>query len=280
MNIKHQDFKIPIGNSFLKLGNEPTIMGILNVTPDSFSDGGKFTNVNTALKQAKKMIKHGAKIIDIGGESTRPNATKTPEQEELDRVIPIIKALNKAKLNTFISIDTYKANVADKALQSGAHIINDVCGLQNEPEMANVAANHNAPIIIMHWDKKRDISRDIIEEMKRFFEKSLTIAKDAGIKTEKIILDPGFGFAKTLKENYEILRRFDELQTLGFALLNGTSNKSMIGNLLDIPTKKRLSGTIATNIIAYNKGAHIFRVHNVKENSYALKVTQATNTNI
>jgi dihydropteroate synthase len=272
----HKNYKITGSDFSLELGKKPTMMGILNITPDSFFDGGKYENIDQSVEQAKSMVAQGAKIIDIGGESTRPSSTKTPMQVELDRVIPILEKLSEENLDTLYSIDSYKALIADQAIQSGAHIINDVRGLQAEAEMADVAALHNVPIIIMHWDKKRDNSKDIIDEMRRFFEKSLLIAKDAGIANDKIVLDPGFGFAKSLGENYEILRRFDELKQFKFPLVCGTSNKSMIGNLLDIPTKERLAGTIATNLLAYTKGAHIFRVHEVKENLQALRIANAT----
>jgi len=273
--MKHIQFEIAVNDKTLTLGSDPIVMGILNTTPDSFSDGGKFEQIDLAIEQAQIMVQQGASIIDVGGESTRPKAKQTPIQTELDRVIPLIKKLSQEDLNTLISIDSYKALVADQALQSGAHIINDVSGLQAEPEIADVAVLHNAPVMIMHWDKKRDHDKDIIDEIKRFFDKSLHIANNAGLKENQIILDPGFGFAKTLAENYEILRRFDELATLGYPFICGTSRKSMIGNLLNIPLNERLSGTITTNVLAYTKGAHIFRVHDVKENLQALLVAKA-----
>ncbi len=272
----HKEFEIQTQNKKLKLGQDPVLMGILNITPDSFSDGGSFEKIERAIEHAFFLVKSGADIIDVGGESTRPKAAETPMQVELDRVIPVIERLKQAKQNSLISIDSYKALVVDQAIQSGADIINDVSGLQREPEIADIVALHNVPVIIMHWDKQRNTDKDIIDEMHRFFEKSLLIAKNAGISDSQIILDPGFGFAKSLEDNYEVLRRFDELQALGYPLVCGTSNKSMIGNLLNIPTKERLSGTIASNIIAYNGGAHIFRVHDVKENLQALKVAKAS----
>lgn len=273
---KHKNYKIRIGRKILKLGSDPVIMGILNVTPDSFSDGGLYQGAYGALEHARKMLKEGANIIDVGGESTRPEAISLNTQTEISRVMPIIEILKEHEPKAIISVDTYKAEVAESAILKGAKIINDVSGLQRDKEIADVASKHDAPVIIMHWDKKRSKRKDIIGEIKKYFEKSLTIAKDAGIKDNKIILDPGFGFAKSLQENYEILRRLDELHSLNFPILVGTSNKSMIGNLLDIPIDQRLGGTIATNIIAYNKFAHIFRVHNVQENKRALKVARAT----
>ncbi len=272
----HKTFEIPIGNKSLKLGKKPIMMGILNTTPDSFSDGGNFEQEKFALEHARSMIKGGATIIDIGGESTRPKAKETPLQVEIDRVIPLIEKISKENLDCIISIDTYKPLVADQAIQSGANIINDVSGLQREVEMADIAKLHNVPIIIMHWDKNRNTSNDIIKEMKYYFEKSLNIAKKAGLRDNQIILDPGFGFAKSLDDNYEILNRFSEFHSLGYPLVCGTSNKSMIGNLLNIPIEERLSGTIASNIMAYIKGAHIFRIHAVKENLQALQIAKAT----
>lgn len=272
----HKNYKIQISKKSLKLGIDPVIMGILNITPDSFSDGGLYRGAYNALEHARKMLNEGAKIIDIGGESTRPEAISVNTQSELNRVMPIIELLSEHEPNALISVDTYKAEVAEKALLNGAKIINDVSGLQRDKEIANVVSKHNVPVIIMHWDKNRNRKKDIISEIKKYFEKSLTIAKDAGIKRNKIILDPGFGFAKNLKENYQILRRLDELHSLNFPILVGTSNKSMIGNLLDAPLDQRLAGTITTNIIAYNHFAHIFRVHNVQENQKALKVAKAT----
>lgn len=273
----HKRFSIPLADDrTLELGPSPIIMGILNVTPDSFSDGGAHETPQNALTQTRNMIAEGADIIDIGGESTRPGADEISVQDELDRVIPVFEAITKASLKTYLSIDTYKALIADQALQSGAHIINDVYGLQREPEIADVAALHKAPVIIMHWDATRDTTKDIIAEMTRYFDTSRAIASKAGIPDNQIILDPGFGFGKNLSENYEILRRLDELHTLGLPLLAGTSRKSMIGKLLNVPTEERIAGTIATNVLAYNAGAHVFRVHDVREHHDALRIAHAT----
>ncbi len=273
---KHKEYKVKIGRRVLKLGSSPTIMGILNVTPDSFSDGGLHKGPYSALEHARKMLMQGAHIIDVGGESTRPEAVKVFKQEELDRIMPFLTLIKEHEPNAIISIDSYKAEVAKQAVLNGAKIVNDVNGLQGEPEMAEIVADFDVAVIIMHWDKKRNRHKDIMGEIKRFFEKSLKIAQKARIKKERIILDPGFGFAKSFKENYEILRRLEELHNLGFPILIGTSNKSMIGHLLDIEVHERLAGTIATNIIGYEKGAHIFRVHNIEKNMQALKVAHAT----
>ncbi len=273
---EHKDFTLKFGAKSLKLGKEPVIMGILNVTPDSFSDGGLHKGPYSGLEHTRKMLREGADIIDIGGESTRPEAVKILSKEELSRVLPALDLLQQHEPEAIISIDTYKAEVAEKALKRGVNIVNDVNGLQGNVDIASVVAKYKAAVIIMHNDKKRSKKNDIMDEIKRYFEKSLQIASDAGIDKNRIVLDPGFGFAKNHKENYEIMRRLDELHSLNFPLLIGTSNKSMIGKVLDVPICQRLGGTIATNVYTYNKGAHIFRVHDVKENLNALKIAKAT----
>lgn len=260
----------------LKLGPDPVMMGILNVTPDSFSDGGDFTALDVAVSQARQLVADGAHIIDVGGESTRPGSAEVGVQAELDRVMPVLDALAEVELATPVSIDTYKALVADQAVQAGAKIINDVWGFQRDPEIVDVAAHHNVPVIAMHWDTARDTSRDIIDEMKRWLSRSIELALNAGVRREQIILDPGFGFAKTFTENYILLNRLEELHALGFPLLIGTSRKSMIGKLLDLPPKEREAGTIATSVISFMKGGHIFRVHNVRQNLESLRVAHAT----
>lgn len=272
----HIAFDVPLGDGVLHLGPAPRVMGILNVTPDSFSDGGDFARLDLAINQAKAMVAEGADIIDVGGESTRPGSEPVGVQAELDRVMPVLDALNEAQLGVPVSIDTYKALVADQAVQAGAAIINDVWGFQREPEIADVAALHGVPLIAMHWDTARDTDKDIIGEMKRWLERSVQIALDAGVSRDKIVIDPGFGFGKTFAENYILLNRLEELHTMGFPLLIGTSRKSMIGKLLDVEPKQRVAGTLATTAIAYMKGGHIFRVHDIRANSDALRVAQAT----
>jgi len=272
----HRDFTVPLPDGQLRLGRRPVMMGILNVTPDSFSDGGRHVAVEAAVAQAKAMLAEGAELIDIGGESTRPGAEKLPAQAELDRVMPVFDGLRAAGFAAPLSIDTYKAVVADQAVQAGAVLINDVHGLQREPEIADVAALYGVPLIIMHWDAGRDAGKDILAEMIRFFEKSLHIAETAGVSRHKLILDPGFGFGKSLSENYELLRRLGELRDLGLPLLVGTSRKSMIGRVLGVDTGQRLAGTIASSVIAYCGGAHIFRVHDVRPNRDALRIAEAT----
>lgn len=272
----HICYDVPMDGGVLKLGRDPLVMGILNVTPDSFSDGRDFSAVDAAVAHADALLAEGADILDIGGESTRPGSEEVPVQEELDRVMPVLDGLAQRGIDKPISIDTYKALVADQAIQAGAKIINDVRGLQRDPEIADVAAHHGAPVIAMHWDPERDRSLDLIDEMRRWLERSIEVALKAGIAREKIILDPGFGFAKSFEENYSLLNRLDELHSLGFPLLVGTSRKRMIGNLLDLPPKERVAGTVATSVLGYLKGGHIFRVHDVRPNRDALRVSSAT----
>ena len=255
----------------------PVVMGILNATPDSFSDGG----VHLApRRRPEDGAAHGCAkaqhILDIGGESTRPGSEPVGVQEELDRVLPVLDAIAAAELDALVSIDTRHALVADQALQSGAHILNDVEGLQGEPELAEIAAAYEAPVIAMHWDRHRDTAQDVIAEMKRFFDRRSTSPPRPAYGRDRLILDPGFGFAKTLAENYEILRP-SRLNSACSACrsLSGTSRKSMIGHLLDVPPDQRLAGTIATSVLAYERGAHIFRVHDVRPNRDALRVAEA-----
>ena len=277
----HTTHTIPLpGRPPLVLGPTPLVMGILNVTPDSFSDGGRHDLVDSAVAHARQMIAEGADIIDIGGESTRPGAEPVGVQQELDRVMPVIDALVAVGITTPISIDTYKPLVADQAIQAGAAIINDVHGLQGAPQMAEVAALHDVPVIVMHWERERDQSIPLLDSMAAYFERSIAIATAAGVAPERLILDPGFGFGKTLDENYAILRQLAgitrENRRQACGMLVGTSRKSMIGKLLDTPADQRLAGTIATTVIGYLNGGHIFRVHDVRANRDALRVAQAT----
>lgn len=262
----------------LVLGRRALVMGILNVTPDSFSDGGAHNAVDAALTHARKMLTEGADILDIGGESTRPGAEPVGVQEELDRVLPVIDAIRAAGIATPISIDTMKPLVAHQALEAGADIINDVNGLLGAPEMAEIAALFDAPVIAMHWDRDWTAETDPIPAMSSYFENSLAIAARAGIDASRVILDPGFGFTKTLTQNYSILRQLTDL-THAFpsnAMLVGTSRKSMIGKLLDNQPSERLAGTLATTVQGYERGGHIFRVHDVAPNRDALRVAEAT----
>ena len=273
----HTTHTIPLpGRAPLILGQTPLVMGILNVTPDSFSDGGQHNLLDSALAHARQMIAEGADIIDIGGESTRPGSEPVGVQEELDRVMPVIDALVADGIGVPLSIDTYKPLVADQAIQAGATIINDVHGLQGAPQMAEVAALHNVPVIAMHWQKNRDTTRPLFDDMQDYFARSIALAERAGMGRDRLILDPGFGFGKSLAENYQLLAGFLAACPQQFPILIGTSRKSMIGKLLDNTPDQRLAGTIATTVLGYVNGGHIFRVHDVRANRDALRVAQAT----
>ncbi|MGE7696513.1 dihydropteroate synthase [Lysinibacillus sp. NPDC094177] len=243
---------------------ETFVMGILNITPDSFSDGGKYNNVEAAVAQAKKMVAEGAKIIDVGGESTRPGYERVSDEDEIARIVPVIQAL-VAEVPAVISVDTYKANVARAAIEAGAHIINDIWGAKAEPEIAQVAADLNVPIILMHNRDNTDYGANFWMAAKADLEKSIAIAKDAGIPDSHIILDPGIGFAKTTAQNIEMMQHLDDLVAMGYPVLLATSRKSMIGNVLKLPVEERLEGTGATVVYGIEKGCHMIRVHDVKE---------------
>ena len=224
---------IQCGNYKLDYYKKTLIMGILNVTPDSFSDGGKFNEVERAVQQVKKMVANGADIIDVGGESTRPGYASVSLDEELSRVVPIIQAISQ-EVDIPISIDTYKAETAKQAIEAGAHIINDVWGAVREPEIAKVAAQKNVPIILMHNRDNRDYD-DFITDVLKDMQASITIAKKANVKEGNIILDPGIGFAKDLSENLLMMQNLDKLVALGYPVLLATSRKRMIGEILDLP---------------------------------------------
>ncbi|WP_209436970.1 dihydropteroate synthase [Methylobacterium variabile] len=251
-------------------------MGILNVTPDSFSDGGRFQDLDAAQGQAARLIEEGAALLDIGGESTRPGHTPVPAEEEQARVLPAIRALSPA-LSVPISIDTYKASTAEAALKAGARIVNDVWGLQREPEIARVAAHHGAPVVVMHNRERVDPSLDIVDEMLAFFERSLAIARRAGIPDRDIVLDPGIGFGKSWEQHLEALRRLAELKALGFPLLVGVSRKSVLGRIHNAATAPadRLYGSIAAHVTAASLGADIVRVHDVRPHVEACQVVDA-----
>lgn len=249
------------------------VMGILNVTPDSFSDGGKFQGVDAALKRAETMKIEGADIIDIGGESTRPGYTPVSEAEEMDRILPIVEAI-KDRIDIPISVDTYKSNVAEAAIQAGADLINDIWGLKADSQMANVIARYDVACCLMHNRKNADYV-DFMEEMMRDLQESIMIAKKAGIAEQKIILDPGVGFAKSYEQNLTAIRSLDQLNKLGYPVLLGTSRKSVIGLTLDLPSDERLEGTLVTTVVAAEKGAAFVRVHDVKENKRAIQMANA-----
>lgn len=258
------------------LGRRTLIMGILNVTPDSFSDGGLFAGEAQALAQAERLAGEGAAILDIGGESTRPGHTPISAEEEQARVLPVIRAL-AGRLTVPISIDTYKASTARAALEAGARIVNDVWGLQREPDIASVAAGHGAPVIVMHNRETIDPGIDIVADMLAFFERSLAIARRAGIPDGDIVLDPGVGFGKTWDQHLEALRRLPEIRALGFPLLVGVSRKSLLGRLHDRETKPadRLYGSLAAHALAGTLGADIVRVHDVAAHVDAMRVVDA-----
>jgi len=258
------------------LGQRILVMGILNVTPDSFSDGGRFNDYQAALDRALTMVEQGADILDIGGESTRPGATIVSAEEEVARVVPIIAQL-AAVVPVPISIDTYKSATARAALEAGAEIVNDVWGLQHDPEIANVAAEFGAPVVIMHNRKQADPELDIIADMRRFFDVSLSIAQQAGISDNNIILDPGIGFGKTQQQHFDILLRLDELKAFGFPVLIGASRKSMIGNIVQRPPQERMAGSLAVHTLAAANGADIIRAHDVAEHVDSARIVDAFN---
>lgn len=246
------------------------VMGILNVTPDSFSDGGKYTSADRAMAQAEQMIADGADIIDIGGESTRPGHTQISAQEEIKRVVPIIKALS-SRSEVLISIDTYKAAVAKAAVEAGAHIINDIWGAKYDPEIARVAAEKNVPIILTH--NRSDTSyTDFWKDVRYDLEESIELVLEAGVDSKKIWLDPGIGFAKTTAQNIEMMQHLDQLVAMGYPVLLGTSRKSIVGKVLNLPVTERLEGSLATVCYGVQKGCQIVRVHDVKETSRAVRM--------
>ncbi|MFC7372336.1 dihydropteroate synthase [Fictibacillus iocasae] len=264
---------IQAGSHTLDFSKKTYVMGILNATPDSFSDGGKFNHIETAVKHAKQMIADGADIIDVGGESTRPGAEKVGLDEELSRVIPLIEALSK-EIPVPISIDTYKAEVARQAILAGAHIINDVWGAKADPLMAATAAELDVPIILMHNRDNTDYE-DFMQDMIADLKHSIAIAVKAGVRPENIILDPGIGFVKTYEQNLETMRRLDEIAAIGYPVLLGTSRKSMIGKALDLPVTERMEGTGATVCLGIERGCSIVRVHDVKEIARMTKMMDA-----
>lgn len=252
----------------------PRIMGILNVTPDSFSDGGRFAAVENAVAHARAMAAEGADVIDIGGESTRPGYQAVDAEEEVRRVVPAIRAVKQA-VDAPISIDTMKAKVAAAALAAGAQIVNDVWGLQRDPDIARVAAEHGAPVVVMHHRTEVDPALDIVEDMRRFLGRSIEIAQKAGIPDAAIALDPGVGFGKTVQQNLMAIRRVDALAAMGFPVLLGTSRKSLIGHIIERKPEERVFGTVATSVLGWRQGAVMFRVHDVRANRDALLVAQA-----
>lgn len=265
--------------SWLKHQPHTLIMGILNMTPDSFSDGGQFKYHDQAIDYALEMVKEGANIIDIGGESTRPGAKVVQLEEELMRTIPIIEAI-RLKSDCLISIDTYKSKVAKAALDAGADMVNDISGLTFDHNMAALAAERNVPVIIMHikgkpGDMQKNPNYDnLIKEIKAFFEVQIAIAKRAGIDSGNIILDPGIGFGKLLEDNFEIIRELGQISTMGYPVLLGPSRKSFIGLALDLPIEERMEGTLASITAGVINGAKIVRVHDIRATRRTLTITE------
>lgn len=262
-----------IGNRTFDTDNHCYIMGILNVTPDSFSDGGRFDQLDAALKHAGQMIEEGADVIDIGGESTRPGHQQITDEEEIARVVPAIQAVKK-EYDIPVSIDTYKSAVAEAALQAGADLVNDIWGFKYDPKMAAVTAKYEAACCLMHNRKVAqydDFLTDVMDDLRE----SLSLAEQAGVQKDRILLDPGVGFAKSLEQNLQITKHVDLLKKLGCPVLLGTSRKSMIGLTLDLPVEQRVDGTVATTVIGVMKGCGFVRVHDIKENKRAIQMTEA-----
>lgn len=255
----------------LEFSKKTIIMGILNVTPDSFSDGGNYNDIDKAVKQAEKMVADGADIIDIGGESTRPGYTPVTIEEEIERVAPIIEKI-KATLPVPISIDTFKSETAEAAINAGADMINDIWGAKYDPRIAKVAAEYQVPIILMH-NRKEAVYKTLIDDMKTDLFESISIAKEQGVKDEQIIIDPGIGFAKSMEENLEAIRQINRFKDMGYPVLLGTSRKRIIGHILDTSVEERDEGTAATTAYGIINGVSIVRVHNVVMNARIAKMT-------
>ena len=265
--------KLKIAACEWEWGKQTYIMGILNVTPDSFSDGGRFFNTDTALRHAAGLAEDGAHIIDVGGESTRPGFLPVAEEEELRRVIPVIERL-AAEITLPISVDTYKAKTAELAVKAGAHMINDIWGLKKDPEMAPTAASLRVPVCIMH-NRSHTEYKNVMEDILAELGESIELALKAGIKDENIILDPGIGFGKTWQQSLAVMRNLEMLKTLGYPVLLGASRKSFIGKTLGLEANDRLEGTLAVTSIGIMKGADIVRVHDVRENARAARMTDS-----
>ncbi len=263
-----------IGSKIFDLSHKTYIMGILNVTPDSFSDGGRFDAVDQALFHVEEMLKDGCDIVDIGGESTRPGFTFVPVEEEIARVVPVIKAI-KARFDVPVSLDTYKYQVSEAGIEAGADLINDIWGLKyDEGQMAQVIAKAGVSCCLMHNRREAEY-QEFIPEVIKDLQRSVEIALQAGISQDKIILDPGVGFAKSYEQNLEVLRHLQDFNVLGYPMLLGTSRKSVIGLTLDLPAGEREEGTLVTTVQAVQAGWNFLRVHNVKANKRAVKMAEA-----
>lgn len=262
-----------IGKREFELDKKTYVMGILNVTPDSFSDGGKFQNIDKALFHVEEMIKEGMDVLDIGGESTRPGYTLLDDEEEIERVIPVIEKV-KSKFDIPISLDTYKAKVAEEGIRAGIDLINDIWGLKYDEHMAKVIAKSQLPCCLMHNRKNTDYT-DFMNDVAADLAETIQIAQKAGIADENIILDPGVGFAKSYEQNLEVIDRLEELKVLGYPILLGTSRKSVIGLTLNLPVTERLEGTLVTTVMAVMKGCGFVRVHDILANKRAIQMTEA-----
>ena len=262
-----------IGMREFAIGKKPYIMGILNVTPDSFSDGGKYTDIEKALKQVKQMMDEGVDIIDVGGESTRPGHTPISIAEEIERTCFVIEAI-KENYNIPVSLDTYKWQVAQAGILAGADMINDIWGFKQSKKMATIVAESGVACCLMH-NRSFDSYDDFIPDVVNDLSDSISIALEAGVSRDKIMIDPGIGFAKEQSENLKLMNNLDKLLELDFPVLLGTSRKSMIGNVLNLPVEEREEGTIATSVMGLMKGCSFFRVHNVKANYRALSMAWA-----
>jgi len=262
-----------IGGKTFDTQNNTTIMGILNVTPDSFSDGGTHNEADAALRHTQLMIEQGAAIIDVGGESTRPGYTQISDEEEIRRVVPVIERI-KAEFDIPVSLDTYKSTVAQAGIEAGADLINDIWGLKYDKRMAEVIARARIPCCLMH-NRKEAVYQNFVEDVLDDLRESVQIARQAGIDENRIILDPGVGFAKDLSQNLQITNQLERLHELGYPLLLGTSRKSMIGLTLNVPADERVTGTVVTTVLGVQKGCAFVRVHDVKENMQAIRMTQA-----
>lgn len=265
--------RMKLGNRTFDL-NKTYVMGILNVTPDSFSDGGRYHAVDSALFHVEEMLKAGCDIVDIGGESTRPGYTFVPVEEETERVVPVIQAI-KDRFDIPVSLDTYKYQVAEAGILAGANLINDIWGLKYDyGEMARVIAKHGAACCLMH-NKKEAVYGEFIPDVLAELQESIRLAVEAGISREQIILDPGVGFAKSYEQNLEVLRHLQDFTSLGYPMLLGTSRKSVIGLTLDLPSDQREEGTVVTTVRAVEAGFHFVRVHDVRANARAIKMAEA-----
>ena len=276
---REYEIRMPRGRS-LRMGPRTLIMGVLNVTPDSFSDGGSFFDVSSAVERALQMVEQGADILDVGGESARPGARPVPAADEIKRVVPVIERIASAA-DTPISIDTSKAEVAREALAAGASIVNDITGLHGDPAVAQAAAEFSAAVVAMHIKgtprnmQENPFYEDLIGEISGYLRRSIAIAKQNGVPAEQIIIDPGIGFGKTVRHNLEIMARLREFESLGRPILTGTSRKSTIGKITGKPVDRRVFGTAATLAICIANGAHVVRVHDVAEAADVVKMTDA-----